>query len=67
MKLPEIEHEANMFAMELLMPTSFLERDIKQMGGIDFADDRDIDKLAKRYKVSHSLMAIRLGQLLSRS
>ena len=65
--MSDIEREANLFAMELLMPTSFLERDIKQMGGIDFADDRDIDKLAKRYKVSHSLMAIRLGQLLTRS
>ena len=63
--MSDIEKEANLFAMELLMPTSFLEKDIRAMGGIDFADDKDIDKLAKRYRVSHGLMAIRLGQLLS--
>jgi len=62
----DIEQEANLFAIELLMPTAFLKRDLKAMGGIDFSDDRQIDKLAKRYRVSTSMMAIRLGQLLNR-
>lgn len=61
----EIEHEANIFAMELLMPTAFLKADIKTLDGIDFSDDKDIGKLAKRYRVSHSLMALRLGQLFA--
>lgn len=64
--MTDIEREANIFAVELLMPTSFLERDIKALGGIDFADDEDIAKLAKRYRVSHSMMALRLGLLLAR-
>jgi Zn-dependent peptidase ImmA (M78 family) len=58
------EAEANAFAMELLMPTDFLLRDLKQMGGIDLADDVQVGKLAKKYRVAVSLMAIRIGQLL---
>lgn len=60
----DIEAEANIFAMELLMPTDFLLRDLKQIGGIDLADDVQITKLAKKYRVAVSLMAIRIGQLL---
>lgn len=59
-----IEIEADAFAMELLMPTDFLLRDIKQMGGIDIADDAGIMKLAKKYRVAVSLMAVRIGQLM---
>lgn len=59
----DIEAEANAFAMELLMPTEFLLADLKKMGGVDLADDTEIAKLAKRYRVAVSLMAIRIGQL----
>jgi Zn-dependent peptidase ImmA (M78 family) len=62
----DIEAEANAFAMELLMPTEFLLRDLKQMGGIDLADDIQITKLAKKYRVAVSLMAIRIGQISAR-
>jgi Zn-dependent peptidase ImmA (M78 family) len=62
----DIEHEANIFAMELLMPTDFLLRDLKALGGIDIADDADVAKLAKKYRVSQGLMAIRIGQLVAR-
>lgn len=63
-ELEAIEAEANAFAMELLMPTDFLLRDIKQMGGIDIADDAGITKLAKKYRVAVSLVAVRIGQLM---
>lgn len=46
------------------MPTEFLLRDLKQMGGLDLADDEQITKLAKKYRVAVSLMAIRIGQLV---
>lgn len=62
--MTDIEAEANAFAMELLMPTEFLLRDLKQMGGIDLADDAQITRLAKKYRVAVSLMAIRIGQLV---
>lgn len=60
----DIEAEANTFSMELLMPTEFLLRDLKQMGGIDLTDDVQVEKLAKKYRVPVSMMAIRIGQLL---
>ncbi len=60
------EREANLFAMELLMPRAFLVADIEKMGGVDIEDDAAMTKLAKRYKVSITIMAIRLGQLLAR-
>lgn len=62
--MTDIEHEANIFAMELLMPTDFLLRDLKAMGGIDVADDLGLTKLARKYRVSQALMALRIGQLL---
>ena len=57
---------ADLFAMELLMPRAFLLADIEKMGGVDIEDDAAMTKLAKRYKVSITIMAIRLGQLLAR-
>ena len=60
------EREANLFAMELLMPRAFLLADIEKMGGVDIEDDAAMMKLAKRYKVSVTVMAIRLAQLLAR-
>lgn len=54
------ELEANLFAMELLMPESLLSKDAE---GLDLTDMRQIAKLAKKYAVEESLMAIRLGQL----
>lgn len=60
-----IETEANAFAMALLMPRKFLLADIRQMGGVDITDDVQVAKLAKKYKVSVSLMAVRIGQILA--
>jgi len=63
---PQMEREANLFAMELLMPESLLRADIKKMGGIDLHDSNGIRNLAKQYKVDAGVMAARLGQLLER-
>jgi Zn-dependent peptidase ImmA (M78 family) len=62
--MKDIDAEANAFAMELLMPTKFLLADLKAMGGVDITDDVQIGRLAKKYRVAVSLMAIRIGQLL---
>ena len=59
----EEEVEANLFAAELLMPTTFLERDVAQ-DGFDLSDDDEaVAKLAKRYGVSAQAMSIRLAYL----
>lgn len=65
-KFPDMEAEANQFAMELLMPADWLRADIKKMGGIDIEDESKVKKLARRYRVSNSIMALRIGQLIER-
>lgn len=52
--------EANAFAMELLMPFDWVVRDC---AGLDLADDDGVAKLAKRYRVPASVMAIRIGEV----
>lgn len=57
------EAEANAFAMELLMPREWLLADIKKLGGVDIEDERAMARLAKKYGVSLTVMALRIGQL----
>lgn len=64
MTAQQMNREANAFAFELLMPTLFLRMDLEKMGGIDVEDEKRIEQLAKRYKVSRTVMTIRIGQLL---
>lgn len=56
------EIEANAFASELLMPRTWLEREIQ--GGWDIDDDEKIASLARRFKVSIAAMQFRLMDLL---
>lgn len=57
-----MEKEANLFAMELLMPEKFLREDIGP-DGVDVFDDATINQLARKYKVPASVMTARLVQL----
>ena len=57
-----MEKEANLFAMELLMPEKFLREDVGP-DGIDIFDDAAINQLARRYKVPTAAMTARLVQL----
>jgi Zn-dependent peptidase ImmA (M78 family) len=57
------EKEANLFAAELLMPASFLQEDVKQIGVVDLDDERALAKLARRYGVSTQAMTFRLAYL----
>lgn len=63
--MSDIEREANEFAMNLLVPTSFLKADLAKMGGIDIEDDKAVYKLAQKYKVSVQVMTLRIGQVLA--
>ncbi len=56
----EMEDEANLFALELLMPFDWIVRDA---AGIDLTDDKAVEKLAKKYAVPTATMAIRIGQI----
>ncbi len=59
--------EANAFAMELLMPRTFLQRDLHDKprwpDGRPKLTDADIHELAKRYEVDVVWMTMRLVQL----
>lgn len=59
-----LEIEANAFASELLMPRELL---VAEMGGvpIDVEDDRQVEGLAKKFRVSAHAMRVRLLGLLS--
>ena len=58
------EKEANLFAAEILMPASFLAKDLKGLGGLDLLDDEDsLKKIARKYKVSVQALTIRLSYL----
>ena len=60
----EQEREANLFAMELLMPRKFLLKDLRALGSIDMCDDSNIRKLARKYGVGEQLMTLRIATIL---
>lgn len=57
------EMEANQFAVELLMPEAFLEKDMLMMVDLDPESGNVISDLAEKYKVSEQAMTIRLVAL----
>ena len=62
------EREANLFAAELLMPETFLEKDLSKIRGFDLlAENEALDKrlvnLAKKYQVSTQALTFRLANL----
>jgi Zn-dependent peptidase ImmA (M78 family) len=59
----EHEVEANFFAAELLMPSAFIARDMADYEGRDLVEDKVVEKLAKKYKVSEQALVIRLTNL----
>jgi Zn-dependent peptidase ImmA (M78 family) len=63
-ELAQMDAEANHFAMCLLMPEDWVRREVKRMGGnIDIGDDKAMKKLADKFKVSVTVMTLRLGQI----
>lgn len=58
------EREANAFAAELLMPSSFLKRDAEELGeGLSLSDETAVRELASRYGVSLQALSFRLVNL----
>jgi Zn-dependent peptidase ImmA (M78 family) len=56
------EIAANAFAAELLMPAVFLNDDLEGRR-IDYADEKQVEDLARRYEVSVQAMTFRLTNL----
>jgi Zn-dependent peptidase ImmA (M78 family) len=59
------EIEANAYAAALLMPRSMLIKEQELISGFDIEDDRLIQGLAARYKVSTQAMNFRLNNIAS--
>jgi Zn-dependent peptidase ImmA (M78 family) len=57
------EREANLFAAELLMPASFLRRDLRALNSLRLHDDLQLRPIAKRYGVSLQALMLRLTNL----
>ena len=59
----EMDAEANAFAFALLMPEDLVRAEVARVGGIDIENDEKLTVLAKKFRVSLQVAAIRLGQL----
>jgi Zn-dependent peptidase ImmA (M78 family) len=57
------EIEANLFAAELLMPKTFLDKDVQSTPDLDLLDEDAIQSLAEKYKVSVQSLTYRLMNL----
>jgi Zn-dependent peptidase ImmA (M78 family) len=57
----ELEREANVFALLLLIPQKMIQADLKK--GIDLASDTDMKRLCAKYGVSQTTMMARIGLL----
>lgn len=57
----QMDREATAFAMELLMPTEFIRAELAKMPPLDIDDQRSIEQLAKKFKVSPQVMLLRLA------
>lgn len=57
----DIEKEANIFALCLLMPREMILKDLAK--GVDLSSDEDMKRLCKKYEVSATALAARIGLL----
>ena len=57
------EKEANLFAINLLMPSEFIATSLEGGKPLDLCGDTRIKKLAREYGVTEQLMVMRLTQL----
>jgi Zn-dependent peptidase ImmA (M78 family) len=56
----EMDEEANVFALYLLMPRKFFEEELDKIGLIDIDDDSFLDDLAKKFRVTRGAVLARL-------
>ena len=63
MGVDDDEKEANLFAAELLMPESFVRKDLAGYTTLDLYDDDFLPELARKYGVSVQAITFRLQYL----
>lgn len=62
MSITVFDQEANLFAERLLVPTLFLEREVKRLRGISHQDDKKLKTLAQKFQVTEGLIMKRLTE-----
>lgn len=62
MKNKELESEANLFAILLLMPSEFIKKDFE--AGISLVDENWLKDLAKKYEVPVNAVVMRYSYYL---
>ena len=64
-KISDEDREANLFAIALLMPEELVRKEVAKLKRpLDLSDDNcGVKELAKKFGVSITLMAMRLGEL----
>lgn len=63
MRANDVEREASLFALFLLMPKDLLLKEIDKLGGLDYADDTKMKSLCKTFDVSMTALAVRISYL----
>lgn len=58
----ELEREANLFALFLLMPQDLLIQEIENTK-LDWTDDKSIKQICKKFDVSLTALTVRLNYL----
>lgn len=65
--LPDEEAEANLFAIELLMPRDLMIVELQKLKPMDISDDRGFDerinKLARKFRVPKAMMTQRYFEI----
>lgn len=56
-----LEQEANHFALCLLMPSKFIQEDLRE--GINLCDQKVIERLCKKYQVTPAMLIKRISLL----
>lgn len=59
----KLDHQANEFALALLMPRDQFLDEIKKLGGLDLTDDTNLKLLCKTFGVTATAVAYRLRML----
>jgi Zn-dependent peptidase ImmA (M78 family) len=59
-KTSDVEKEASAFAVCILIPKEMLLADLRE-NKLDLADDREWNKLLKKYQVTSAMMVLRMN------
>jgi len=63
MKTNDVEREANVFALFLLMPRDLLMAELLKLNGIDLSDGEQLKGICQKFQVTMTALTVRIGLL----